>query len=123
MKPTFIAKMRIRHNGKLYMPDDPIELDDEELKALPKGAVAALAAGGDTAPEGAGDNADATQPPLSAEEQEAHDKLVAAVDALDATAFKKDGGIRKDALEQLVADLGFAVTADDVATIVASKDA
>lgn len=123
MKSTYIAEMRIRHNGEPYKAGDKIELDDDELNALPKGAVKVMPDIIDTTTESGTDENKVSAPTLTPEEQEAHDKLVAAVDALDAGAFKKDGGIRKDTLEQLVADLGFDITADDVATIVASKGA
>lgn len=118
---TYIAQMRIRLNGKLYKPNAPIELTDDELKELPKGAVAAMGADTDQPKDDPADTSTVTPPVLSPEEQAANDKLVAAVDALDEEAFKKDGGIRKDALEQLKADLGFEVTADDVAAILETK--
>lgn len=119
---TFIANTRIRHNGELYTVGDKIELTDGEVATLPEGAVRALLPITDVSTDIATIDA-GSAPTLTADEQAVHDKMVAAVDALGADAFKQDGGIRKGALDQLVADLGFTVTADDVAAIRETKSA
>lgn len=126
---TYVAEMRIRHNGELYKAGEKIELDDKELEALPKGAVSPLSldlpASHEQPNTGQADKQtdDAANVPLSKEAQAVHDATVAAIEALSNDDFKKDGGIRADALRDLQATLGFEITAEDVAVIRAPKGA
>ncbi|MGR3760894.1 hypothetical protein ACUXV3_12305 [Roseobacteraceae bacterium NS-SX3] len=100
-----IAKQRIKKGGKHYAAGEPIELTEEELAELPEGAVA------EEAPKAA--DGEETSSPAAPEDRAA--MIAAAVAELDASAFKKDGGIRADVLRDLIAVLGFDVTAEEVA--------
>lgn len=108
---THIANQRIKKGGKYYAPGDPITLSEAEAAALPKGAVSPRPT--------AGDEAGTAPPPLS--DVARAERLKAAVDALTEADFKKDGGIRADALRELSESLGFEVTADAVAGLKAAS--
>lgn len=93
---TYQANQRFKFRGEWYLAGDPIELTEGELEEL-----------GDVL----------VSPVLAPEEEGALEAVTAAVDALLPEAFKKDGTIRADALRDLCKDLGFEVTAEDVASI------
>lgn len=97
---THVANQRIKKGGKTYLSGDPIPLADDELWDLPDGAVSKVLPDPDAAP--------------------APETLSLAVDALPDGAFKKDGGIRAEALRGLVEHLGFEVTAEDVSAVKAA---
>ncbi|MGH1577710.1 hypothetical protein [Planktotalea sp.] len=98
---THIAQQRIKKGGKVYLPNDPIELTEDELAELPEGAVTEGNVADEPVEPSPLDNAQQAQ-------------LKDAVAKLKATAFKQDGEIRAGALKGLNDQLDFAVGVEDV---------
>lgn len=117
---TYIARQRLKVGGKYHFAGDRLELTEEQLAELPANAVEQVAdedvADEDVAPK----TSDGLE--LAPEAREALEAMTTAVDALPENAFKKDGGIRSDALRDLNATLGFEVTAEDVAALKAGSE-
>lgn len=112
---TYIARQRLKVGGKHHVAGDRLDLTEEQLAELPAGVVEQVAD-----EDIAQDPADSLE--LTPEAREALEAMTAAVDALPEDAFKKDGGIRSDALRDLNATLGFEVTAEDVAALKAGSE-
>lgn len=99
----FIANQRIKHRGKYVLAGEPIDLTKDERKELPAGSVSET------------DDAPVIEPPVDDAERAA--RLNEAVKNLAAKDFKKDGNIRADSLKMLTQQVGFDVTAEEVATV------
>lgn len=107
---THIAHQRIKVGGLHYAAGDPVVLTERDLAELPEGAAS---------PQPAGDPAPIVTPAAKA----ALDALSEAVDALKPSDFRQDGTIRSGALRSLNEQLGFEVTAEDVAAVKATGGA
>lgn len=123
---THVANQRLKIDGKAYAAGDPITFEGEIPDDIPEGAVSEAAPEKADAPQEpansdaagqAGDPGQPSAPLLTEDEQSRLDALTNVVDQLPTGDFKKDGGIRADALKGLIETLGFEVTAEDVAAV------
>ncbi len=111
---THIANQRIKLGGKVYKTGQTIVLTEADLNALPEGAVSLKSESDPDAPSVFG-------PPAPSELTEEF-RLSVAVSGLEDGDFKKDGNIRADSLKRLIEEVGFDVSAEQVAKIKSDLD-